>query len=147
MPTPAITMLARVLAADGVTVILTLSEANGYEIVSLDALERRHRRTIVTDDNVESAVIVQDVLDLATYGLQVRVVGATSSLVRDRRHALLAAVERRHWRLEVTIDGVVETFVARGKADTTTSREWVDAHRRRRHVQIRVPVDPRSLEE
>jgi hypothetical protein len=143
----AITMLARVLSSDGVTVILTLSEANGYEIVSLEPLQRRHRRTILTDDNVESAVIVQDVLDLATYGLQVRVVGATSAQVRDRRNALLAAVERRLWRLEVTIDGVVETFLARGRADTSTRREWVDAHRARRHMQIRVPVDPRPLEE
>lgn len=142
----AIVMRFRVLSADGATVILDCTEANGYQVVSLEPLERRHRSVILTDDDAEGGVVQQQVLDMATYGAVIRCLGSSQSQAVTRRQSLVDAVERRRWRAEFTIAGVVETFEA-SKADTSTTRDWIDAHRNRRHVQLRIPVQPRSLEE
>lgn len=134
----------RALDRDGVLVLDITDPA--YELVSVSQPDRRFRRSVVTAEDVEGDVEVQRVLDSAVYELELRVKGSTTALVETRRAALLAAVEARSWRLEITLDGVVQTWLARS-ADTATGLEKVDLYQRQRPMVARIPVQPRTIEE
>lgn len=126
--------------------VLDCFEANGYEVVSLEPLERTWRRDVRSAPDVEDEVEVQSVLGASVYGAVIRCVGVSNAQAAARRRNLIAAVEQRRWRLEVTIGADVETFAAR-RADTQTTRDHADVLTFRRHVTLRIPVSPRPLEE
>ncbi len=126
--------------------VLDCTHEAGYEVVSLEPVERRWRRAVVTAEDVEGHVEVQRVLDSAVIGAVIRVRGATTLQAATRRENLLNAVEARAWRLQISIDGDVETWRA-DAADSSTVREWVDVHHQFRTVTLRVPVQPRTVEE
>lgn len=136
----------RFLAADGTTVVLDVSQANGYQVVSLGTVERQHRRSVAEADDVEGDQEVQAVLAGAVLAVQVRVLGSSQSQVETRRLSLVAAAEQRSWKCETSIGGVVDTWLAR-KADSSTGREQVSVLNVQREVGLRIPVQPRTVEE
>lgn len=136
----------RLLTAAG-ALELDLTEANGYLLIPPTGLaDRRWRRQVVVSDDVEGDVETQSVLESGLYEVSVMVSGSSGSQVDTRVSNLLAAAEPRRWRLEVTMDGVVRTWTA-NRADSTRSTDPRMIAARRVPVTLRVPVQPRSLEE
>lgn len=121
-------------------------DAPGYEIVAVDMPGRQWRRVVVTSDDVEGDAETQSVLASATLQLAVRVLGSTWAQVITRRDNLRNAVEQRAWQCAVTIEGSTDTWVAR-RADTDWSPAREEIANLRGVLTIRVPVQPRTLEE
>lgn len=126
--------------------ILDVSAANGYELVSINMPERVWRRVVATSDDVEGNVEVQSVLDAATYEIVVRCKGANTGAVETLRSNLLTAFETRSWYLEVTIDGHTRTWKANRADSVTSTAEKMLLHAWMREVTLRVPVQPRPNE-
>lgn len=125
--------------------ILNVSVANGYEIVSIAMPERQWKRTAVESDDVEGDVEVQSVLSAAVYEIVVRCKGANTAAVETLRSNLLAAFETRSWYLEVSIDSHTRTWKA-NRASSVTAAEKMVLHAFMREVTLRVPVQPRPNE-
>lgn len=141
-----ITITAKV-KDDAGTLILDLSTANGYQLAPpASAMSRLWRRSVVEADDVEGDVEQQAVLAAAVWEQPLRVVGTTTASVEARLAALLAAVERCPWRWEVIIDGVARTFQA-GTTSTDVGLATNDLVHHKRQVLLRIPVQPRTLEE
>lgn len=137
---------ARILDVDDV-LVLDLTEAAGYlAIPPWGKPERGWRRQVVSSDDVEGDVETQAVLTSGIYQLGFLVTGSTGTQVETRIANLLAAAEARRFHLEVTIDGVLRTWVA-SRSDSTRSYDRSFLAARRVPVALRVPVQPRALEE
>lgn len=136
----------RFLDTDGSTEILAPTDAGGYRLRSLVMPERRFRRSVVVADDVEGSVEQQSVLDSAIYEIEWQVRGSSGSQVESRRQSLLAAAERRLYLLEVTVDGVASTWTA-NRADSVTSLDPNYLLAKIRPVILRIPVQPRTVEE
>lgn len=137
---------ARLLDSAGV-LVLDATEAAGYLAAPpWGVTGRTWRRSVVTADDVEGDVEQQSVLAASVYQLGFIVTGATGAQVETRISNLINAAEARSWRLEVTLDGVVRTWLA-NRADSTRSYDRSFLAARRVPVTLRVPIQPRALEE
>lgn len=125
--------------------ILVLSKPV-YEFESIEMPERTWRRATVDAPDVEGNVEVQSVLDAGFLQISMRVKGSTSAAVTASRATLISAVENRTYRVKITIDGVVQTWTAY-RADSITSQERLYLHSFIRPIQLRIPVQPRTVEE
>jgi hypothetical protein len=139
----AVTM--RCLDASG-TLVLDVTQAAGYEIVALDTTDRAWRSTRATAEDVEGHRLVQAVLDSATIAVTVRIKASSQANAETAWENLRNAVERFSWRLELGFDAAVETWVA-DPADSSKVRGQEQVLNAQRLVTLRVPVQPRTLEE
>lgn len=141
-----LSLSARILDVDDV-LVLALTEAAGYlAIPPWGKPDRAWRRQLVASDDVEGDVETQAVLSSGIYQLGFLVSGSTGAQVETRIANLLAAVEARRFHLEVTIDGVLRTWLA-SRADSSRSFDRSFLAARKVPVLLRVPVQPRPLEE
>ena len=126
------------------TLVLDLSEANGYHLRSITMPELVRRRDVVTSPDVEGEVERQSVLDAAVLEVLVSCRGATASAAWDLHDALYDEVVDgpRRYRVETTMHGRVDVWDARRvmawRLDTDKSRMRLH----HRDVSMLIPVQP-----
>ena len=89
---------------------LALTEAAGYEVVSVGPGARVWRKETVTSPFVHGRAVVAQVLDAGSFPLLVRVKALTAGSLATRIAALIAAVEQPVYNTTVVIDGVTWTW-------------------------------------
>lgn len=137
---------ARILDTTG-TLVLDLSEANGYHLRSLAIPDMVRRRDVVTSPDVEGEVERQSVLDAAVLEVVVSCRAATATAAWDLYDALYDAVVEgeRRYRVETTIHGRVDVWDARR---AMTWRLDSDKSRMRLHhrdVSMLIPIQPSPI--
>ena len=138
-----VTILPAPGAVGGVTLALTQPS---YELVSVTMAERTWRRHVVNSMDVEGDVELQSVLDSGVYEIELRCKGISTADVNTARTNLLVAIEQRAFLLQVTVDGVSQTWQAR-RADSITSQEKFFMFEYMRPMTLRIPVQPRTTQE
>lgn len=89
---------------------LALTEAAGYQVVSVGPGARSWRKETVTSPFVHGRAVVSQVLDAGSFPLLVRVKALTAATLASRITALLHAVEQVSYDTTVVIDGVTWTW-------------------------------------
>ena len=102
MAAPDLDVTIRILSSSG-TLVLDVSEANGYYLVDLGVPERTWRRIVATSPFVDGDQLVSAVLEAGAFNPSVRVSGDSWVQVDTRRLALIDAAEQFSFLLEVTV--------------------------------------------
>lgn len=127
-------------------VVLDLTAAGGYDLVSIEAGGRTWRRSVVTADDVESEVVQSEVLEAVRQQVVTLVTGATHAQLETRKLALINAAEQAAGaRLRITLEGVVTTFRMTGRSDSSFTWDRHYLYGKRRIASLSVPTDPRPL--
>jgi hypothetical protein len=137
--------LVEILDYPGTTVVLALSAANGYDLVSVAGGDRTWRRSLVVADDVEGEVEQQSVLEAARLEVVTLITGASHAQVETRRVNLVNAVEQRLFRVRLTVEGVVTTWATTGRADQVYPMDRHYLYARRRVANLSIPIAPRPL--
>lgn len=136
----------RILDTTG-TLVLDLSEANGYHLRSVAMPELVRRRDVVTSPDIEGEVERQSVLDAAVLEILVSCRGASASAAWDLYDALFDAVVdgERRYQVETTMHGRVDVWDARRAMAWRLDSDKSRMRLHHRDVSMLIPVQPTPL--
>lgn len=141
--TPDLDVTVRILDSSG-TLVLDVSEANGYYLVDLGVPERTWRRILIQSPFVDGDELVSAVLEAGAFNPSVRVSGGSWVQVDTRRLALIDAAEQFSFLLEVTVAHRRSVWRA-ARADSSNPVDKYEAMAHQSTVTLKVPVQPTAL--
>lgn len=123
------------------SLVLDITEANGYELVMVSNPDRTWWRLTTHSAFADGEFPIAMRLEQGSYGLVILVKGATQAQIATRIKTLVDAVEAWSWLLEVTI-GNSRVLWRATRADSSNPLDKYQAMAGQTTITVTIPVQP-----